>query len=99
MKKIFATLITLCLCFGCSTVYAFSPDDLTAREDAEVQTSKMYDLTETDFDYVSNMVKTYCLKQNQQNNTKPSVSKTGRIKVTTGSKHSASTGLQRLFRV
>lgn len=70
MKKIFATLITLCLCFGCSTVYAFSPDDLTAREDAEVQTSKMYDSTETDFDYVSNMVKTHCLKQKQQNNTK-----------------------------
>lgn len=55
---------------NCSTVYAFSPDDLTAGENAEVQTSKMYDLKENHFDDVSNMVKTYCLKQKQQNNTK-----------------------------
>jgi len=48
---------------------------------------------------VDNVIYIEKRERNQQNNTKPSVAKTGRIKVTTGSKHSASTGLQRLFRV
>ena len=47
MKKLFATLVTLCLCFGfCSTAYALSPDDLTAGKEADVRTSEVYDLSD-----------------------------------------------------
>ncbi len=67
MKKLFATLVTLCLCFGlCSTAYALSPDDLTADEEG-VRTSEVYSLSDissySGFDYVSNMLEAYCLKQ------------------------------------
>lgn len=75
MKKLFATLVTLCLCFGfCSTVYALSPDDLTASEDAGVRASEVYDLSDISiyngFDYVSDMLETYSLKQYKNNGDK-----------------------------
>ena len=75
MKKLFATLVTLCLCFGfCSTAYALSPDDLTAGEESDVRTSEVYDLSEISiyngFDYVSDMLETYSLKQYENNGDK-----------------------------
>lgn len=75
MKKLFATLLTLCLCFGfCSTSYALSPNNLTTGEEADVRTSKVYDLSDISiyngFDYVSNMLKEYSLKQYENNGDK-----------------------------
>lgn len=75
MKKLFATLVTLCLCFGfCSTAYALSPNDLTAGEESDVRTSEVYDLSDISiyngFDYVSDMLETYSLKQYENNGDK-----------------------------
>lgn len=75
MKKLFATLVTLCLCFGfCSTAYALSPEDLTAGEESDVRTSEVYNLSDISiyngFDYVSDMLEIYSLKQYENNGDK-----------------------------
>lgn len=68
MKKLFAALVTLCLCFACcSTTYALSPDNLATHEKAGVWTSEVYDLSDISiyngFDHVSDMLEAYSLKQ------------------------------------
>ena len=68
MKKIFTTVITLCLCvIFCSTVYAMSPEDLTGLDEDGVYVSEVYDLSEYDFEYVSDTLKQYCINQYKTN--------------------------------
>lgn len=68
MKKIFTTVITLCLCvIFCSTVYAMSPEDLTGLDEDGVYVSEAYDLSEYDFEYVSDTLKQYCINQYKAN--------------------------------
>lgn len=85
MKKILATAISLCLCFGfCNRVYAFTPADLEPIDvltpadlepidKRDVITSDVYEQTASkgnDFESVSNMLKRYCLMQYEESGEK-----------------------------
>lgn len=75
MKKIFATVITLFLCFGAyNRVYAFTPADLEPIDDVEVITSDVYEQTDISkcnaFEDISNMLKGYSLKEYEETGNK-----------------------------
>lgn len=71
MKKIFATVITLFLCFGVyNRVYAFTPADLEPIDEVDVITSDVYEQAGISkynaFENISNMLKGYCLKEYEE---------------------------------